>query len=113
VGGDFTFSQKEIRTMSRTYRDIPASQYRDRDKHRWCEEKDHHEYSATKRVRDKDNHGCTYSEPKWWRKAHHQRMRSKTNDQLNKFVNTSYNAEDNSADDLVLPEPKEYQPWYW
>jgi hypothetical protein len=40
-------------------------------------------------------------------------MRSKTNDQLNKFVNTSYNAEDNSADDLVLPEPKEYQPWYW
>lgn len=81
--------------MSRTWRTIPHG-------------------NGFKQVRDKDNHGCTYSTPKSWRKTHYQRCRSLTNDQLNKLVNENYkNATEKDFGDVVLPKPKGFQPYYW
>jgi len=101
--------------MSRTYREIPDSGFRDRVSEdnvgllRPVEEKkgiNNH----TKIVRDKDNHGCTYSTPKDWRKTHQKRMRAKERDQLRK-IEQSYRA--GELEDIILPKPKEFQPYYW
>jgi hypothetical protein len=88
--------------MSRTWRTIP---------------KEGEDGNFGKEVRDKDNHGCLYSRPKWWRKAHNRRMRSRTTQKLNDLANHTRSAtgavERGEFDDLVLPRPTEFQPYYW
>lgn len=113
--------------MSRTWRNIPASRYRNSSVSTILgssplEEKRHPNY--TKRVRDKDNHGCTYSCPKSHRKHGIRRRRSNENDRLRKIeqhlwdnptrkVGTTFF--EMSVDDLeiVMPRSKEYQEYYW
>lgn len=102
--------------MSRTWRTIPDSGFRDRTKIegqrllRSSEEKkgiNNHE----KKVRDKDNVG-THRTPKEFRDCHEKRYRSRVNDKLNKLSNECWNIPDNAGEEVVFPDPKSFQPWY-
>ena len=106
--------------MSRTYREIPDSGFRDYDDRnwRWSAEEKKGRVHNTKTVRDKDNHGCVYSKPSNHKKRNERRHRSQVNDMLNKFVNENY--KDNwcypgrrIGDELLLPLPKQHREYYW
>lgn len=113
--------------MSRTYREIPDSGYRDRHTIEFEEGKIRLLFASeekkginnhTKIVRDKDNHGCTYSKPKRHKKLNERRHRSNVNDMLQKFENENYknnwhHPDRRVGDELILPLPKEHREYYW
>jgi len=108
--------------MSRTWREIPDNGLRDRDERNapFAYEEKKGRVHDTKKVRDKDNHGCTYSRPKSFRKDCERKHRSEINDILQKFVNENYKFSHLESgycmrgEELILPKPptknKEY---YW
>lgn len=110
--------------MSRTYREIPDSGFRDsttieiegKEVRLLCASEEKKGINNhTKIVRDKDNHGCTYSKPKDFKQIHKRRYRSRVNDELNKLSNELYRyASDPEVEkEPNLPNPKEFQPYYW
>ena len=108
--------------MSRTWREIPhygsklKKIYYEDGGYSWTvEEESFHEYSFTKKVRDKDNHGCTYSKPKEFTQNLNRRMRVNEKQKLNTLVNTSYTVDDYEEhfENLIHEHPQEYKEWYW
>lgn len=108
--------------MSRTYRDIPGSSFRDYDNLKgsykstyFVEEKDFHEYEPIERVWDKDNHGFLYSRPKAFTQPLNRKMRVRENQKLNNLVNTSYTVDDYEEhfEDVIHEHPREYKRWWW
>lgn len=113
--------------MARTWREIPNSPYRDNDGRNPLnsaplEEKKHPDY--TKKVRDKDNEGSHKGPPKDWRNDHQGRYRSNVKDELRKMEQVLWRNPTHhinlttvliSIDDLeiTIPDPKEFQPYYW
>jgi hypothetical protein len=101
--------------MSRTWREIPDNGVRDRDDRnfRFAYEEKKGRVHDTKKVRDKDNHGCPYSRPSDFKECHKKRYRRKVNQELNKLANECYDIPRHAGKDLTLPQPKEFQPYYW
>ena len=87
--------------MSRTWRQIP---------------REDEEGNFPKKVRDKDNHGCTYSKPPEFKRKDNRRYRSNVNDKLNALSNKRYDildSEERLFDEVQFPDPKQYREWYW
>lgn len=110
--------------MSRTYREVPASPFKDREEKNanYSEERRHPEHTET--VRDKDNHGCMYSCPKSHRKHGIRKHRSHERQSIREIEklmrkNPSRKIGDEvfyiGFDDteIMLPRPKEYREYYW
>ena len=112
--------------MSRTWREIPDNGIRDRDDRnfRFGHEEKRGRVHDTKKVRDKDNHGCLYSKPSEHKRDNQKRLRSRESDQLRKIEQaywknpTKYIGEPpfslyQETLNIMLPLPKEFQEYYW
>jgi hypothetical protein len=107
--------------MSRTYRDIPASKFKENSLN-FFEEKAGQNHTTM--VRDKDNHHCPYSKPSDFKRQHNRRWRSHVNQQTRKIEQHMWNNPTDkigitylvaSVDDLdvTFPDKKRFEPYYW